>query len=87
MTNTDFGEGMIVTFNQNVTGTVTQAKVTIDGQERATMTEPTVSGNTVEIATNLKLDGAEHIRTGKVEIVISGVTYEATFNIPSSSMS
>ena len=87
MTNTDFGEGMIVTFNQDVTGTVTQAKVTIDGQERATMTEPTVSGNTVEIATNLKLDSADHIRTGKVEIVISGVTYEATFTIPSSSMS
>ena len=87
MTDSDFQEGMIVTFNQDVTGTVTQAKVTIDGRERATMTEPTVSGNTVEIATNLKLEGADVDRTGKVEIVISGVTYEASFNVPSSSIS
>lgn len=87
MTNADFTEGMIVTFNQDVTGNVSQAKVTIDGQERATMTEPTVSGATVEIATNLKMDAADHSRTGKVEVTISGVTYEATFTIPSSSVS
>ena len=87
MTDTDFTEGMIVTFNQDVTGNAEQARVTIDGQERATMSQPTVSGNTIEIATNLKLENADQVRTGKVEIVISGVTYEATFTVPSSSMS
>ena len=87
MTNEDFTEGMIVTFNQDVTGNVGETKVTIDGQVRATMTDPTVSGATVEIATNLKVDSADHSRTGKVEVTISGVTYEATFTIPSSSIS
>lgn len=87
LTNADFQEGMVVTFNQDVTGTATQATVYINGAERATMTEPTVSGNTVEIATNVKADTSNTERTGKVVIVISGVNYEATFTIPSSSMS
>lgn len=87
MTDTGFADGMIVTFNQNVTGNATQAKVTIDGQVKATLDNPTVKGNTVEIETELTVENADHTRSGKVEVTISGVTYEATFTIPSSSMS
>lgn len=87
LTNVGFETGMIVTFNQDVTGNATLGKVTIDGTELERVTNPIVSRNTVRLATDFSIEAANKVRTGKVEIVISGVTYEATFTIPSSSMS
>ena len=87
LTNVDFETGMIVTFNQDVTGNATLGKVTINGEELERVSNPIVSGNTVRIATDLNVEDADQARAGKVEIVISGVTYEATFTIPSSAMS
>lgn len=87
LTNVDFETGMIVTFNQDVTGNATLGKVTIDGTELERVSNPIVSGNTVRIATDLCIESANQARTGKVEVVISDVTYEATFTVPSSSMS
>lgn len=87
LTNVGFETGMIVTFNQDVTGNATLGKVTINGTELERVTNPIVSGNTVRLATDFNIEAANQDRTGKVEIVISGVTYEATFTIPASSMS
>ena len=87
LTNVDFETGMIVTFNQDVTGNATLGKVTINGTELERVSNPIVSGNTVRLATDFNIETANQERTGKVEIVISGVTYEATFTVPSSSMS
>ena len=87
LTNVDFQTGMIVTFNQDVTGNATLGRVTIDSEVLDGVHNPIVSGNTVRIATNLKIESDNQARTGKVEVVISGVTYEATFTVPSSSIS
>lgn len=87
MTNADFEQGMIVTFNQDVTGNATLGKVTINGVALESVNNPTIDGNKVRLATDLSVEKANQERTGKVEVVISGVTYEATFTVPSSSMS
>lgn len=87
MTNADFGEGLIVTFNQDVTGTATNAEFFIDGVSYASIQNPSVIGANVELESDFKLTQSSTIRTGKIVIVISGVNYEASFTIPSSSMS
>ena len=87
LTNVDFENGMVVTFNQNVPGSATRARITINGHELETMDNPLVSGPSVIIPNNLKMDNSDQARAGKVEIEISGVTYEATFTVPSSAMS
>ena len=87
LTNVDFETGMIVTFNQDVTGNATRARVTINGEELEAVSNPIVSGASVRMATDLSIEDADQARAGKVEIVISGVTYEASFTIPSSAMS
>ena len=38
------------------------------------------------ITSSVKVANADNARNGKVEVVISGVTYEATFVVPSSSL-
>lgn len=87
MTNIDFEDGLFVIFNQDVTGTASTVTLYIADVERATMSDPTVTGNTVHMATDVKAVSASTVRTAKVVVVISGVSYEATFTIPSSSMS
>ena len=75
-------------FNQNITGDLQQAKVTVNGSDPIVQENPTIEdeGNAVTITSRVKVAAADNDRNGKVEIVISGVTYEATFVVPGSSL-
>lgn len=88
LTKAAFTSGLVVSFNQNITGDLEQGKVTIAGSEPIVQVNPTIeeSGNEVTITSSVKVANADNARNGKVEIVISGVTYEATFVVPSSSL-
>ena len=83
-----FASGLVVTFNQNITGDLQQAKVTVNGSEPIVQENPTIEdeGNAVSITSSVKVASADYERTGKVQVVISGVSYEATFVVPSSSL-
>ena len=87
LTNEDFSEGMNVAFNENLTGNVTAVNTFIDGAESFSTNSPEVTGNIVGVPSDLKETAADHARTFKIVVTISGVNYEATFTIPSSSMS
>lgn len=87
MTQADFDDGIKVNFNQDITGKAESATVSVEGNEPITQSTPDVNRNVVEINTGLKVTAANHTRSVKVTVVISGVSYEASFTIPSSSMS
>ena len=83
-----FTSGLVVVFNQNITGDLQQAKVTVTGSDPIVQENPTIEdeGNAISITSSVKVVSADNDRNGKVEIVISGVSYEATFVVPSSSL-
>lgn len=87
MTQTSFEEGMKITFNQEITGTVEQVKIIVGTAEPVVISTATKEGNVVSFTDNVKVATSNLVRTGKVIVVISGVSYEATFTVPSSSMS
>ena len=86
--NAAFDSGFVVLFNQNITGDLQQAKVTVAGSEPIVQDKPTFGDDPsiVKITSSVKVASADHERSGKVQIVISGVTYEAAFVVPSSSL-
>ena len=87
MTQTSFEEGMNITFNQEISGTVEQVKIIVGTAEPVVISTATVEGNVVSFTDNVKVASANFERTGKVIVVISGVSYEASFTVPSSSIS
>lgn len=87
MTQEDFGEGIKVAFNQDITGNAESVKVSVEGNQPIEQTSPSINKNMVNVNTELKVTGADHNRSVKVTVVISGVSYEASFTIPSSSIS
>lgn len=87
LTNTDFREGFNVTFNQDISGHADSMSVTVEGQEIATVQNPDKSANVVTIDALEPVASAATTRTVVVVVTISGVNYEASFTIPSSSMS
>lgn len=87
LTDTDFENGFKVTFNQNITGNVSALSVTIGGTEYTSATDPHVEANKVTLDALTPTASADTARTVVVVVTISGVNYEATFTIPSHSMS
>lgn len=87
MTQADFEEGIKVIFNQDITGNAESATVSVEGNDPVVQSSPSVNKNVVNLSTDLKVIGADHNRSVKVTVVISGVSYEASFTIPSSSVS
>lgn len=87
MTQADFEQGIKVIFNQEITGVAESATISVAGNEPVVKSTPSVNKNVVNISTNLKVSAANQDRRVKVTVVISGVSYEATFTIPSSSVS
>lgn len=87
LTDTDFGNGFKVTFNQNITGHVSALIVKIAGQEYTSASDPDSQANEVTIDTLTPIESANAARTVNVVVTIAGVNYEAEFTIPSSSMS
>ena len=87
LSNEDFSEGMNVAFNENLTGAVTRVETFLDGASIFTTNTPEVTGNIVGVPSDMKATAADTARTFKIVVTISGVNYEATFNIPSSTMS
>ena len=84
MTHADFEEGIKVIFNQDITGKAESATIRVEGNDPITQTTPAVERNVVEINAGMKVTGVDHNRSVKVTVVISGVSYEASFTIPSS---
>lgn len=87
LTDTDFESGFKVTFNQDITGNVTALIVTVAGAEYTSSNEPYVDANVVSLDALTPVASAETARSVNVVVTIAGVNYEATFTIPSSSMS
>lgn len=87
MAQEDFGEGIKVAFNQDITGNAELVKVSVEGNQPIEQTSPSINKNMVNVNAELKVTGADHDRSVKVTVVISGVSYEASFTIPSSSVS
>lgn len=87
MTQADFEQGIKVIFNQEITGVAESATISVAGNEPVVKSTPSVNKNVVTANTNLKVTAADHNRSVKVTVVISGVSYEASFTIPSSSVS
>ena len=87
MTDDDFKSGFIVSFNQNIIGNVEQVKVYVDGNSTFTDTAPQGSESTVYTTKDAHVQEADVVRTARIVVTISGVEYEASFTIPSSTMS
>lgn len=87
LTQADFEEGVKVMFNQDITGTAESATMSVEGNGPVSRPTPNVSKNVVVFNNDLKVTAANHTRNVKFTIVISGVSYEASFTIPTSSMS
>lgn len=87
LTQADFEEGVKVMFNQDITGTTESATMSVEGNQPVSRTNPNVSKNVVIFNNDLKVTAANHTRSVKFTVVISGVSYEASFTIPSSTMS
>lgn len=86
MTNEAFGQGIAVLFNQNITGVVESATISVEGNDPVVVSSPLAENNVVVIPNNLKVSNADSDRVVKVSVVISGVSYEASFTIPSSTL-
>lgn len=87
MTNESFGKGFSVAFNKEIDGRVEQIKVYVDNNLTFTDTAPQVEETTVFTTKNAKVDTEDVERTANIVVTISGVEYEATFTIPSNSIS
>lgn len=87
LTDTDFENGFNVTFNQTITGNVSALNVTIDGAEYTSSSDPILEANVVKLDALTPTAAADRARSVNLVVTISGVRYEATFTIPSSSMS
>lgn len=87
LTDTDFNTGFNVTFNQNISGNVESLKVTIAGNKYTDAVNPDFEGNSVTLDSFQPVESADTARTVVVVVTISGVGYEATFTIPSATMS
>lgn len=87
LTDTDFENGFKVTFNQNITGNVDKLLVTIGGSEYTSAVDLSPHANVVSLDALTPATSADTARTVVVVVTISGVSYEATFTIPSHSMS
>lgn len=87
MTDNDFKSGFSVSFNQNIIGNVEQVKVYVDGTSTFTDTAPQVEESMVYTTKDAHVQTAAEVRTARIVVTISGVEYEASFTIPSSSMS
>lgn len=87
LTQASFEEGVKVMFNQDITGNAESATMLVEGNDPVTRANPNVNGNVVVFNNDLKVTTANHSRSVRFTIVISGVRYEATFTIPSSTMS
>lgn len=87
LTNTDFSNGFKIAFNQDISGHVDSVNVTLTGQDTVSMTNPAFSANEVTIDEFEAVQTANTDRTVTFVVTISGVNYEASFTIPSSSMS
>lgn len=87
LTDTDFGNGFKVTFNQNITGPVSKIIVKIAGQEYTNAPNPDSDANEVTLDSFQPVESSREARTVNVVVTIAGVNYEAEFTIPSSTMS
>lgn len=87
LTDADFENGFKVTFNQNITGNVDKLLVTIGGSEYTSAVDLSPHANVVSLDALTPATSADTARTVVVVVTISGVSYEATFTIPSHSMS
>ena len=87
LTNTDFSNGFSVTFNQDISGHADSMSVTVGGQEIATVNNPDKLANKVTIDALEPVASADTTRPVVVVVTISGVNYEASFTVPSSSVS
>lgn len=85
LTNEKFSSGMIITFNQNVTGTPSEAAIMVPGVSPIAIENPTIGSepNKVLLGSNIKVPTSDAARTCQVAVVISGATYTASFKIPS----
>lgn len=87
LTNKDFENGFNVAFNQDITGNVSALSVTVGGAEYTTASDPSSNANKVTLEALTPVASADTTRTVVVVVTISGVNYEASFTIPSSSVS
>lgn len=86
--NSEWDGTLNVIFNQDITGSVQQLKVTIEGREFINTTETTVTGNTVSIGTSIYQDNEKPEEYPViVSVTISGVTYSAQFKGEKTTMS
>lgn len=78
----NFDGGMIITFNQDVTGTAEQVKTTYAGNQVTIDQQPNTTGNTITCGEDFipatTLSSTEPL---VVEVTISGVVYRAEFTV------
>lgn len=87
LTDADFGNGFTITFNQDISGVVNALDVKVNGSSIANAINPDVTGNKVTMDALEPVAAADTTRTVVVIVTIAGVNYEASFTIPSSSIS
>ena len=87
LTDTDFKTGFTITFNQDISGVVSGLDIKVDGTSITSVIDPDVHENKVTMEGLEPVESADTERTVVVVVTISGVNYEATFKIPSHSMS
>lgn len=77
-----FDTGLIITFNQDIIGTVEQVKTTYAGNQVVTDTDVTAEGNTVTSNESFTpVTPQSQVEPLLVEVTISGVVYRAEFTV------
>lgn len=87
MADADWSNGMNITFNQEITGSVGLVKIT-RGNEQIYNTTPTATtGAVVKAGANMRYTtSTTETTTLKVDVTISGVVYSASFTVNATSM-
>ena len=82
-----FVQGLVIVFNQNITGTVQQVKTTYAGNQVVTDTQATASGDRVTSNTDYNPESLQNTTEPLVvEVTISGVVYRANFTVTPGTM-
>lgn len=87
MSDNDWGTGMKVTFNQNITGNVEMLELADSEGNEKIATKTSVTGNVITAEGEFKLQAADINKPFEVRVSISGVEYSASFQAAASSMS
>lgn len=87
MSGSDWDNGILIGFNQNIVGDVTLVKITRGSEQLYNSTPTDVADNVLSVETSMRFTTSTTDTTPlKIEVTIDGVVYSASFTVTATSM-